>query len=302
VWYIYGSDQAFLMATPEPLSIEVDRLQAKLDKLPEWFRAQEYQIDTVARVGGFFWMDPGALDVMIDGEKRINTDDIHFFDKQSAVFPLPPQRQMPQYQASVIPYLKGADRALLEQVQFEQRLAGYMADFVYYKMPQQLFQAFCAMPDNGNVQYWMGRQFAGQVPDPGVFCGDVRVREFNDMLAADPDNPLTLNGLADALAAAGKYAEALHAVERAVALDPSNPMIQDTYGWILHRLGRNDAALVALEKALARYPDHPVVLFHVGSVRHAMGNTEQARALLERALGIDAHFHGAEQARELLQR
>ena len=53
LWYVYGSDQAFLLATPKPFSLNVQRLQQRLDKLPKWFRAEEYQIDTVARIAGF---------------------------------------------------------------------------------------------------------------------------------------------------------------------------------------------------------------------------------------------------------
>ena len=38
-WYVYGSDQAFLLATPEPFTLDVEYLQEQLDRLPEWFRA-----------------------------------------------------------------------------------------------------------------------------------------------------------------------------------------------------------------------------------------------------------------------
>ncbi|MBU8870210.1 MAG: fused MFS/spermidine synthase [Gemmatimonadales bacterium] len=301
IWYIYGSDQAFLMATPEPLSIDVERLQRKLDKLPEWFRAEEYQIDTAARVAGFFWMDSGALDLMIGTEDRINTDDIHFFDKQSAVFPLPPFQQMPQFQASVLPYLKGADKNLMTAVRKEQEVGGHLASYIFFKMKPGLYKAFCAMPENGNVQYWMGREFSGEIPTHHDFCTNLQVEEFRQLLATHPGNPMALNGLADALSTAGQWDEALSVASKAVVLEPDNGMIQDTYGWILHHQGDNEAALPMLQKSLLQYPEHPVVLYHIGAIHHALGHTEEARASLQQALVLSPDFPGADEARKLLQ-
>jgi spermidine synthase len=76
LWYVYGSDQAFLLATPKPFSLNAERLQQELDKLPKWFRAEEYQIDTVARIAGFFWLDELTMAKMIGPETRINIDDL----------------------------------------------------------------------------------------------------------------------------------------------------------------------------------------------------------------------------------
>jgi spermidine synthase len=102
-WYVYGSDQAFLLVTPEPFTLDAERLQRQLDKLPAWFRAGEYQIDTVARVAGFFWLDEAAMARMIGRETRINTDNRHYFAKQSAVWPAPPQYRLPLFQARIFP-------------------------------------------------------------------------------------------------------------------------------------------------------------------------------------------------------
>ena len=42
--------EARALATPEELSLNVKRLQQKLDRLPDWFRAREYQIDDATRI------------------------------------------------------------------------------------------------------------------------------------------------------------------------------------------------------------------------------------------------------------
>jgi len=174
LWYVYGSDQAFLLATPKPLSLNVQRLQQRLDKLPKWFRADEYQLDTVARIAGFFWLDPRMMERVIGGETRVNTDYLHYFDKQSALRPSGPQRQLPKFHTRVIPYLEKGDDALRATVGDEQIVAHLMAEYAFYGSRSDLFGAYCFMPNNGTVLYWMSREFSGKLPDHDVFCSPER--------------------------------------------------------------------------------------------------------------------------------
>ena len=299
-WYIYGSDQAFLLATPEPLSIDPEALQARLDELPEWFQAGHYQIDTVPRVAGFFWMDDAAMARMIGAETRINTDDRHFFDKQSAVFPLPPQYHLPQFQANAVPSFRSADASLTAAIRDEQTVALHLGRFAFYRDSAELGRAFCRMPDNGNARYFMERRFAGEIPDPAIFCGDQDIRDYRALVAIHPDNAIALNGLADALTRAGQLDEALEMAERANTIDPDNGMLLDTWGWILFLQGKNQPALETLEYAARFLPDHPIVLYHLGAASHALGNGRMAREYLEKALAT-GEFPGADEARALLE-
>jgi len=169
-WYVYGSDQAFLLATPEPFSLEAERVQRQLDQLPQWFGAEEYQIDTVARIAGFFWLDEAAMARMIGGETRINTDNRHYFDKQSALWPAPPQWRLPRFQASVLPYLEQAEDTLRPVIRKEQGIAQLLSNYGFFGNKRALFMAYCTMPENGNVRYWMSREFSNRVPDHETFC------------------------------------------------------------------------------------------------------------------------------------
>jgi spermidine synthase len=164
-WYVYGSDQAFLLATPDRLALDTQRLKQRLDRLPEWFRAKEYQIDTVARVAGFFWLDERAISEMVAGETRVNSDDLHYFDKQSAVAPLPPQLWLPRYQASVLPHLRQSDDTLVLAIRAEQGVAQMLARYRFHSSPRDLLQAYCFMPGNGTARYYMERTFSERVPD-----------------------------------------------------------------------------------------------------------------------------------------
>jgi spermidine synthase len=158
------------MATPMPFSLDPQRLQKQLNKLPKWFRAEEYQIDTVARVAGFFWLDGPAITKMVGSEARINTDNRHYFDKQSAVWPAPPNLRLPRFQASVLPYIEKADDTLIAAVNNEQVMAYRLARYGFFLSKKDLFMAYCKMPENGNVQYWMSRVFSNKVPEHEGFC------------------------------------------------------------------------------------------------------------------------------------
>lgn len=170
-WYVYGSDQAFLLATPRPFALDVEYLQEQLDRLPGWFRAQEYQIDTVERIAGFFWLDGEAMARMIGDETRVNTDDLHFFDNQSALQPAPPEMRLPRFQSVALPYFMGVDGRLRDAIGREQLMAQLMARYGFYRTQQDLFRAYCLMPGNGNVRYFLSRGFPdGKLPDHETFC------------------------------------------------------------------------------------------------------------------------------------
>ena len=300
-WYVYGSDQAFLMATPDPLALDAQRLQHQLDRLPEWFGAQEYQIDTVARIAGFFWLDERAFTSMIGHETRVNTDDLHYFDKQSAVRPAPPQWRLPRFQASAAPYFKPAENSLRAAIRDEQIVAQRLARYGFFASKPDLFRAFCDMPENGNVRYWMSLEFAGQLPQQEIFCNNQTIKDYRAMIAKHPNNVRALNNLAALLSENGQLDEALVAAETAVAIAPQNGMLLDTHGWILFKQKKYGAAVEVLEKSAALLPDHPVVLYHLGAAYHAAGNKDQARVHLEKALSRSSNFKEADQARELLK-
>jgi spermidine synthase len=302
VWYIYGCDQAFLMATPEPYRMDAPRLADKLAVLPEWFRAGEYQLDTPERLAGFFWMDARAVGAMIGGETRINHDDDHYFDKQSVLWTLPPHRQMTAFHTSALPFVDGADADLGAAIRREQEVAGLLGRYGFFGNEADLNRAYCLMPENGNARFYMALKHARVLPDPDDVCEDEEIRSYRALVAAHPDNPAALNGLASRLAEIGRLDEALPLAERAASLQPADGATLDTYGWILHGLGRDLEALVILNRAAAVLPDHPIVNYHLAEVLHATGDAGAARERLAKALNAGAGFPYAAEARALAER
>ncbi|MCG6918832.1 MAG: fused MFS/spermidine synthase [Deltaproteobacteria bacterium] len=170
-WYVYGSDQAFLLATPEPFSLDAKRLQRQLDQLPQWFQAEEYQIDTVARIAGFFWLDERAMAGMIGRETRVNTDNRHYFDKQSALWPAPPEYRLPRFQATALPYVEQGEDKLRTAIREQQTVAQLLARYGFFSNKYELLRAYCLMPENGNVRYFLSLEFSGRLPNYQTVCG-----------------------------------------------------------------------------------------------------------------------------------
>ncbi|MFT3917095.1 MAG: fused MFS/spermidine synthase [Anaeromyxobacteraceae bacterium] len=164
LWHVYGSDQAFLLGTPEPFGVDAGTLQAKLDRLPPWFEAQQFQLDTVARVAGFFWLDEPAMARLIGEEKRVNTDDRQYFEDISVREERVPEWELPRHQASVLPHLAGHDDALVRAVNAEQLVAQFVARYVYHGDMQPLLNAYCVLPGNKNVQFYLDLEFGGRIP------------------------------------------------------------------------------------------------------------------------------------------
>lgn len=270
VWYIYGSDQAFLLATPEPLQIDAENLQSRLDRLPDWFQADYFDLNNVTHVAGFFWMDGPALDAMLAGETRINTDGVHYFDKQSAVWPLPHRWQLPAFQANALPYFANLDRETMATIQKEQKVAGHVSRYTFYNNESELQDAFCLDAHNGNVRYFMGLATGGRIPDPQVFCAERDIARFRRHLEKSPENALAMNALASALCEAGRAAEALPLARRAVAAEPENGMIRDTLGWALYLVGDLEEALAELRRSDELLPGHPIVREHLQVVENAL--------------------------------
>jgi len=139
------------------------------------------------------------------------------------------------------------------------------------------------------------------IPDQETFCAEEDINRFRDMVEQHPGDALALNGLADALAQAGRLEEALPLARQAVDAEPKNGMILDTLGWILFRQEQFDEALATLKESNKYLPNHPIVLYHLGAAQLAAGNSTAGRETLRRALGLSQNFPGADEARRLLE-
>lgn len=301
-WYVYGSDQAFLLATPGPLELDVPRLDRKLAALPEWFRAREYDLDSAARVAGFFWMDAQGIARMIGPETRINRDDLHYFDKQSAVWPSPPALRLPAFQTSVLPFLRGATATQETDAAREQLVAQALSRWAFFRSEDDLLEAYCLSGDNGNVRYFVDRRFAERPPDRVTLCRDRQIVRFRDAVARKPDDTFALNVLAQLLGESGQLDEASRVAAHAASVAPRDGTVLGTHGWILFQQDRIEEAVEVLTRASRELPEHPVIQYHLGKALLRAGREAPGRRALERAVALSATFPQRDDALLLLGR
>lgn len=114
--------------------------------------------------------------------------------------------------------------------------------------------------------------------------------DFRKVLAADPNNALTLNNFGFMLADRGvKLDEALAMIQKAVRLEPTNYAYLDSLGWAYYRLGQYSQAEENLRQAISRGANDPTVHDHLGDVYEKTGRLKLAAAQWELSLNEYAH-------------
>lgn len=103
-------------------------------------------------------------------------------------------------------------------------------------------------------------------------------REYQAAFVAGVRGPGLFNELAwvEIESGVGDPAVAVQFATQALTLAPDDPDVHDTYGWALHHAGRSAEALPHLERALRDKPDMFCIHYHLGEVYLALGLTERA--------------------------
>jgi tetratricopeptide (TPR) repeat protein len=131
---------------------------------------------------------------------------------------------------------------------------------------------------------------------------DDAIKLFEGVLDRVPGDPVAANNLAMLLA---NHRTDEASLDRAAQLverfaDSDNPAFLDTYGWVAHRRGRHAEAVAALEAAVARAPDAAELRYHLGMAQLGAGNTAEARKHLELAVRSSQDFAGRAEAKAAL--
>lgn len=102
-------------------------------------------------------------------------------------------------------------------------------------------------------------------------------------LALDPARAGVLSARAAALVALERFEEGLPACAAALAADPDNPTVLNAQGVALRRLGRPDEALAAYDRALALSPGFFDALCNRGGALSDLGRFDQALSAHDQA-------------------
>jgi tetratricopeptide (TPR) repeat protein len=124
---------------------------------------------------------------------------------------------------------------------------------------------------------------------------------YENVLRAQPDNPIALNNLAYMMAESGGNLDtALTYAQRARAQMPQNPDVADTLGWIYLKKNLNDPALDIFKELTAKNPGNALYHYHLGLAQFQKKDLQSAKKALQTALALKPDRENESKIRELL--
>lgn len=140
-------------------------------------------------------------------------------------------------------------------------------------------------PSAGRVAWWSGVALGVLLVAAGAARSAMRVPDWRDGLSlwtsalrAFPEGSTRIHAeLGMALLAAGRSAEAVPHLERALALGPPEATFYNNLGLALWQAGRRPEAIGPFQQAVALWPGHQMMRFNLGSALLQLGRVDEAR-------------------------
>ena len=124
---------------------------------------------------------------------------------------------------------------------------------------------------------------------------------YRDVVRSSPDAVAALNNLANLLVDQGDIAGAEEFAVRAARLAPGNGHVLDTLGWVYYKAGRYPEALEALDRSIGLKESLAAAHFHRALVLNAVGRQSEASQAAKRALSLQPQAEWASEARGLVR-
>ncbi len=127
------------------------------------------------------------------------------------------------------------------------------------------------------------------------------VKMYEQILKAQPDNPIVLNNLAFAMAEAGRDLDlALSYAQKAKQRLPNHAEVSDTLGWIYIKKNLSDNAIQIFQDLVKKEPASSTFRYHLAMAFFQKGDRPKARRELESALRNKPPKDEEDKIRELL--
>ncbi len=157
-WNIPGSDQSFIIATERPLSIDISRLRAQLNKVSTGAKLREYELSSAINLLSFFMLDSEAIKSLVGSENKISTDNNpRTFRSIYAAESLGNQpASLDNLQVSVVPYVKNLAVNDKLKIAKRQALSKLLHRFFISNDLFAMQMAHEMTPQDMSVLYYMG--------------------------------------------------------------------------------------------------------------------------------------------------
>ena len=143
----------------------------------------------------------------------------------------------------------------------------------------------------------MGDLWIQMVPranaDAAVLSADVQRKRsgedlaaYTKLLAADPDNPLRHDAVANLYLEAGRWDEAFAHLRRSLELNPQSAATHYNLGYVMARRGQVNESVAEFREALKIDPDYAQAHNNLGAVLQLQGKTAEARDHYRRAVAL----------------
>jgi tetratricopeptide (TPR) repeat protein len=159
-----------------------------------------------------------------------------------------------------------------------------------------LKEGLAAAPKSIDLRYRLGMLYdrTGR-PDEGI-------REMEEILKQDPDNPEALNFIGYSWADRGvNLDEAEAMIKKALSLKPGDGFITDSLGWVYYRKNRNDEAIKYLKEAASILPEDAAIADHLGDAYAKAGKPRDAMEQYQKALKLKPDMKGLKEKIEGLE-
>jgi tetratricopeptide (TPR) repeat protein len=180
------------------------------------------------------------------------------------------------------------------------------------RVESAIAQIYIRKSDGTNAIAWMEKARQHQPSDPVILNGLAQLYEqsgrkgdaekvYRAALAADPNNPSTLNNLAFILAEQkSSLNEALTLATRAKQRLPNVNEVSDTLGYVYLQSKMTDQAVSTFRDLTGKSPDNPTFRYHYCMALYQKGDKESAKRECNAALARKPQTNEASSVRELL--
>ncbi|MHB9112814.1 MAG: tetratricopeptide repeat protein [Thermoleophilia bacterium] len=127
-----------------------------------------------------------------------------------------------------------------------------------------------------------------------------QIEAFQDLVAADPSDALSIAGLGDIYMQTGRYADAADQYNKAVAISPNKSVYYSRLGDAEFALGMVDVALRDLQRGLEINPNDQEILLYLGSIYAQTGRPTEATVYWQKARDVNPTSRLGHVAQQLL--